>query len=88
MAVELAQDLEDFLTLSQPLEVTLAWSFPTIADLARHLATISTGLSSSQSAEALSSLTQVTKASADLAGLSEAELADALAAELATVSRR
>ena len=88
MAVELTQDLEDFLTLSQPLEVTLAWSFPTIADLARHLATVSTGLSSSQSAEALPSLTQVTNASADLAGLSEAELADALAAELATVSRR
>ncbi|MEO0349111.1 MAG: AMP-binding protein [Cyanobacteria bacterium P01_A01_bin.15] len=88
MAVELAQDLEDFLALSQPLEVTLAWSFPTITDLARHLATVSTGLSSSQPASALPSLAEVTSPSADLANLSEAELAHALAAELATINRR
>mgnify|MGYP001795082499 CR=1 FL=1 len=41
MAVELAQDLEDFLSLSEPLEVTLAWSFPTLSALSQHLATIS-----------------------------------------------
>jgi acyl carrier protein len=41
MAVELAQDLEDFLQLSRPLDVTLAWNFPTIEALADHLATLS-----------------------------------------------
>ena len=38
MAVELAQDLEEVLALQQPLDVTVAWNFPTIAALAAHLA--------------------------------------------------
>jgi len=38
LAVELAQDLSVFLGLQEPLEVTLAWNFPTIQALASHLA--------------------------------------------------
>ncbi|MBF2003216.1 MAG: AMP-binding protein [Synechococcales cyanobacterium M58_A2018_015] len=38
LAVELAQDLETWLHLPQPLEATIAWNFPTIAALASYLA--------------------------------------------------
>jgi acyl transferase domain-containing protein/acyl-CoA synthetase (AMP-forming)/AMP-acid ligase II/alkylation response protein AidB-like acyl-CoA dehydrogenase/NADPH:quinone reductase-like Zn-dependent oxidoreductase/acyl carrier protein/ubiquinone/menaquinone biosynthesis C-methylase UbiE len=38
IAVELAQDLETWLNLRQPLDATIAWSFPTLEALANHLA--------------------------------------------------
>jgi acyl-CoA synthetase (AMP-forming)/AMP-acid ligase II/alkylation response protein AidB-like acyl-CoA dehydrogenase/acyl carrier protein len=36
-AVELTQDLQDWLNISQPLDVTIAWNFPTINALANYL---------------------------------------------------
>lgn len=36
-AVELTQDLQDWLNISQPLDVTIAWNFPTINTLANYL---------------------------------------------------
>ncbi|MEO1590398.1 MAG: acyl carrier protein, partial [Cyanobacteria bacterium J06632_22] len=41
MAVELAQDVEEFLALAKPLDVTLAWNFPTLSALGAHLALLS-----------------------------------------------
>ncbi|MEM8612136.1 MAG: AMP-binding protein [Cyanobacteria bacterium P01_H01_bin.105] len=85
MAVELAQDLEDFLTLSRPLDVTLAWNFPTIAALSKHLAELS-----SPTLENIQKPPVNVSASGELNldNLSEAEVADMLAAELAVVRRR
>ena len=40
VAVELAQELETKLRLSQPLNATLAWNYPTIAALAGYLASM------------------------------------------------
>jgi acyl-CoA synthetase (AMP-forming)/AMP-acid ligase II/alkylation response protein AidB-like acyl-CoA dehydrogenase/acyl carrier protein len=96
MAVELAQDLGDFLQLADPLEVTLAWNFPNIQALASHLATMPSNLSRSKatpltegssegSAEPAVERPDRENALADLTDLSEAEAADLLAAELATV---
>ncbi|MBD6620561.1 AMP-binding protein [Komarekiella sp. 'clone 1'] len=51
IAVELAQQLEDWLKFPEKIEPTIAWSFPDIASLAEHLAnevTIKTSTSSSQ----------------------------------------
>ncbi|WP_299486083.1 AMP-binding protein [Acaryochloris sp. IP29b_bin.137] len=93
MAVELAQDLEDFLALSQPLDVTLAWSFPTIEALSQHLADLTNGaqppmsnqpMSNPEIANRFSGLDE-TELSDDL---SEAQLAEMLAAELAAVRGR
>ena len=91
MAVELAQDLEEFLQLSQPLDATLAWNFPTIATLAAHLATQSTSRAGSVEAGASEQTEEVGEsgeqafssfAQGSLDNLSEAEIADVLAAEL------
>ncbi|MEM9002173.1 MAG: AMP-binding protein [Cyanobacteria bacterium P01_F01_bin.86] len=91
MAVELAQDLEEFLQLRQPLDATLAWNFPTIAALATHLATQSTPPASSIDLDdgqetitgALAEPGLSSPAHDSLDHLSEAEIADVLAAELA-----
>ena len=40
MAVELAQDLQEWLGYTQQLEASLAWNFPTIKSLAQYLSTI------------------------------------------------
>ena len=88
MAVELAQDLEDFLTLSQPLDVTLAWNFPTIETLSHHLAEISISSTESENTYQQKQDSLPASGEADLANLSEAEMADALAAELAAMRGR
>ncbi|MEM6252537.1 MAG: AMP-binding protein [Cyanobacteria bacterium P01_D01_bin.156] len=93
MAVELAQDLEDFLVLSQPLDVTLAWSFPTIESLSVHLAELSTNYfpksQDSQKREiSHQSIDSLTEQDTDLKNLSETEMANMLAAELAAVRGR
>ncbi|MEA5513945.1 AMP-binding protein [Nodularia sp. UHCC 0506] len=41
-AVELTQDLQQWLNISQPLEATIAWNFPTITALATHLEQLTT----------------------------------------------
>jgi alkylation response protein AidB-like acyl-CoA dehydrogenase/acyl carrier protein len=40
IAVELAQDLQDWLAYPQELEATLAWNFPTIESLTQYLTTL------------------------------------------------
>ncbi|MEM7061639.1 MAG: AMP-binding protein [Cyanobacteria bacterium P01_B01_bin.77] len=87
MAVELAQDLEDFLTLSQPLDATLAWNFPTISTLSKHLAELSTHSPKVEDIQK-PSVDVPAEEETDLDNLSEAEMADMLAAELAMVRRR
>ncbi|WP_414526564.1 AMP-binding protein [Nodularia chucula] len=41
-AVELTQDLQQWLNISQPLDATIAWNFPTITALATHLEKLTT----------------------------------------------
>ncbi|MEL6489594.1 MAG: AMP-binding protein [Cyanobacteria bacterium J06634_6] len=94
MAVELAQDLSAFLQLAEPLEVTLAWNFPTIQALASHLADIS-NVRSSLAEELIPDTDDEETFPEPILGynnfsedLSDDEVADALAAELATVRGR
>jgi len=96
MAVELAQDLEDFLELAYPLDATLAWNFPTISALAAHLANHASSQNSRGLEEAEWNLTEQASLDSAIAvptlpsldDLSEAEMADVLAAELATLRGR
>lgn len=96
MAVELAQDLGLFLDLSEPLEVTLAWNFPTIELLASHLSATSQPASetAANSREALNdreeryAVRDGDKKPPVFGDLSEAEMADALAVELASMRGR
>jgi len=96
MAVELAQDLEAFLHLDRPLDATLAWNFPTIAALAAHLATHASSQNSRRLGETEWNPTDPASLGAadalpnlqGLDDLSEVEMADALAAELATLQGR
>jgi acyl carrier protein len=96
MAVELAQDLEEFLQLDRPLDATLAWNFPTIAALAAHLATHASSHNSRRLIEAeWNPADRASLGFADalpnlqaLDDLSEVEMADALAAELAALQGR
>ncbi|MEB3278828.1 MAG: AMP-binding protein [Lyngbya sp.] len=83
MAVELAQDLEEKLGLSQPLEATIAWNFPTIKSLAEYLSNFK--LEKQQGTEKPNEKQQPapksTRKNLDL--LSEVEMAQLLAEELA-----
>jgi len=96
MAVELAQDLEEFLQLDRPLDATLAWNFPTIAALAAHLATHASSQNSRRLDEATAEPNDVRSVGfhsvspnlQTLDNLSEVEMADALAAELAALQGR
>lgn len=92
MAVELAQDLEEFLALNQPLDVTLAWNFPTISALAEHLAGSLVGSLANHPVNQVVSDSRRLGAAQDsnqaLDPLSETEMADMLAAELAAVQGR
>ncbi|MEL7224565.1 MAG: acyl carrier protein, partial [Cyanobacteria bacterium J06576_12] len=82
MAVELAQDLGTFFKLSEPLEVTLAWNFPTIQSLANHLAIMLAQQEMMLSNSSGADEKVPTENSNTLNNFSEAEAADALAAEL------
>jgi predicted metalloendopeptidase len=104
MAVELAQDIEEFLQLDRPLDATLAWNFPTIAALAAHLATHAFSAQgttpSTQNSRRLGDATAdpdhvqsvgfhyVSPNLQTLDDLSEVEMADTLAAELAALQGR
>jgi acyl carrier protein len=101
LAVELAQALEDAMGLTQPLDATLVWNFPTLQTLAVHLAT---GLQGTEAPSARTpqahraeapdltlagrSVPVVSGATTGLEGLSEAELAQTLAAEIAVARGR
>ena len=90
MAVELAQDLGGFLKLAKPLEATLAWNFPTIQALASYLATLNQSDNSAQQINPKESISEKILASDSPAfeELSDADVARALAAELAAVRGR
>ena len=96
MAVELAQDIEEFLQLDCPLDATLAWNFPTIAALATHLATHASAQNFRKLGETEWNPTDPASLGAadalrnrqGLDDLSEVEMADALAAELAALQGR
>ena len=99
MAVNLAQELEDWLEM--PLEATLIWNFPTIQSLASHLeaelkdAAINAYPSNQESSSAGSELISRQRSESEveispdaLEALSDNEVADLLAEELAMVKRR
>jgi acyl-CoA synthetase (AMP-forming)/AMP-acid ligase II/alkylation response protein AidB-like acyl-CoA dehydrogenase/acyl carrier protein len=84
-AVELAQDLQEWLDISQPLEPTIAWNFPTIEDLAQYLNEIN------QNTLPLSPTPHSplpTPHSPNLDELSAAEMAVLLAQEIAIANQR
>ena len=84
MAVELAQDLEEKLGLSQPLEATIAWNFPTIKSLAQYLSNLKLE-NQQETTEKLKEKQQqkVKSTQNNLDLLSEVEMAQLLAEELA-----
>ncbi len=87
IAVELAQDLEEKLELSQPLEATIAWNFPTIQSLAQYLNTLKTGKQQKlKKTEEQQQISPSVESNLDL--LSEVEMAKLLAQELATSQGR
>ncbi len=92
MAVELAQKLGDW--LKTPLEATLAWDFPTINSLACHLANLKGSSSPTETfpAEQLqqpqSEQDNLAEIPEQLETLSESEIAQLLAQEIATIQDR
>ena len=95
-AVELAQKLGDW--LETPLEATLAWDFPTINSLAHHLAKLKTlssaieistkqqfNLATNQLESQKDNLVEISE---ELETLSESEIAQLLAQEIATIQDR
>ncbi|KKD39768.1 AMP-binding protein [Limnoraphis robusta] len=88
MAVELAQDLEEKLGLSQPLEATIAWNFPTIKSLAQYLSHLTTGTQQETVKTQEKQPQKVKSTLNNLDLLSEVEMAQLLAQELATTKGR
>ncbi|HIK08370.1 MAG TPA: AMP-binding protein [Trichormus sp. M33_DOE_039] len=74
-AVELTQDLQDWLQISPPLDVTIAWNFPTITALAKYLGEVSTDNS-------------VPHADSNLDDLSTTDIAQLLSQEIAIARHR
>lgn len=88
LAVELAQDLEEKLGLSQPLEATVAWNFPTIKSLAQYLSNLVTGTQSKVEEITENPDDKDALSFNDLDQLSEVELADLLAQEIMITTGR
>ncbi|MEM9212770.1 MAG: AMP-binding protein [Cyanobacteria bacterium P01_F01_bin.150] len=95
MAVELAQDLEDWLGRDTPLDVTVAWNFPTIDALAEYLSRSSPNAISKSPRNIRPTLTKPSKdygtsrhKGSTLEQATEKELAQLLAAEIAKVQQR
>ena len=94
MAVNLAQELEDW--LKHPIEATIVWNFPTIELLANHLASelnklVPTSSNYPEPTNASQSQLQSEDESAlvkDLDTLSEDEMAQLLATEIASIQQR
>lgn len=93
MAVELAQKLGDW--LKTPLEATLAWDFSTIYSLACHLADVKNLSSPTEISQQQSATIQLQSEQGNLAeipeqleALSESEIAQLLAQEIATIQDR
>jgi acyl carrier protein len=73
-AIELTQDLQEWLNISQPLDVTIAWNFPTINALANYLGEVT-----SENAAPLDS---------NLDDLSTTDIAQLLSQEIAIARHR
>ncbi|MEM7581597.1 MAG: acyl carrier protein, partial [Cyanobacteria bacterium P01_A01_bin.80] len=83
IAVELAQDLQEWLNYPRAIEPTIAWNFPTIESLSNYLAQT---LVQETSTENQSEEIQLpTEDSSELDSMSDVELAELLAAEINTV---
>ncbi len=83
MAVELAQDLEEKLGLYQPLEATIAWNFPTIKSLAQYLSNFKQEKQQETEKPKEKQQQKVKSTQNNLDLLSEVEMAQLLAQELA-----
>ncbi|NJR16077.1 MAG: AMP-binding protein [Calothrix sp. CSU_2_0] len=82
IAVELAQDLQEWLGISQALEPTIAWNFPTIAELAGYLS------QNHQNQTDISEQIIKEPEKNTLEGLSTGEMAVLLAQEIAIAKQR
>lgn len=69
-AIELTQDLQEWLNISQPLDVTIAWNFPTINALANYLGEVTSENSAPESDSSLENLSTT-----DIAQLLSQEIA-------------
>ncbi|MEL7039112.1 MAG: AMP-binding protein [Cyanobacteria bacterium J06592_8] len=82
LAVELAQDLEEKLELSQPLEATIAWNFPTLKSLAQYLSQLQSENQQEFPERIEKPQVQVTSSYNNLDQLSEVEIAELLTQEI------
>ncbi|MEO1560288.1 MAG: acyl-CoA dehydrogenase family protein, partial [Cyanobacteria bacterium J06632_19] len=85
IAVELAQDLEEWLNYPRAIEATIAWNFPTIESLSNYLAQtlVNANPTDSQLEESISLSEEIsTEDSSDLESMTEDELALLLEAEI------
>lgn len=83
IAVELAQDLQEWLNYPRAIEATIAWNFPTIEALSNYLQAPQTNTT-----ELKSSSRQTPQSSEALELLSESELAKLLAAEITAAKEK
>jgi acyl-CoA synthetase (AMP-forming)/AMP-acid ligase II/alkylation response protein AidB-like acyl-CoA dehydrogenase/acyl carrier protein len=80
-AVELAQDIQEYLNTSEPLEATIAWNYPTIEDLANYL-------SQEKSIPSCHAEERSISETSNLEELSATEMAELLAQEIAIARQR
>ncbi|MEM6754260.1 MAG: acyl-CoA dehydrogenase family protein, partial [Cyanobacteria bacterium P01_C01_bin.38] len=85
IAVELAQDLQEWLNYPHAIEATIAWNFPTIESLSNYLAQT---LIEEIPAENKPQVEVTTEDSSELESMSDVELAELLAAEINAVKGR
>ncbi|MEO0934850.1 MAG: acyl carrier protein, partial [Cyanobacteria bacterium J06641_2] len=91
IAVELAQDLQEWLNYPRAIEPTIAWNFPTIESLSNYLAQTLANANSidNQLEESISLSEEIsTENSSDLESMSENELAQLLEAEINAAKER
>ncbi|BAY81667.1 AMP-dependent synthetase and ligase, acyl-CoA synthase [Calothrix parasitica NIES-267] len=84
IAVELAQDLQEWLNYPHAIEATIAWNFPTIESLSNYLAQIIQEIPKENKPE----VELPTEDSSELESMSDVELAQLLAAEISAVKGR
>lgn len=82
IAVELAQDLQEWLAYPQELDATIAWNFPTIKSLAQHLSQLLKSAESQFNSEQISNSIEQ-KMISQIQEFSEAQLQDSITQEMA-----
>ena len=93
IAVELAQDLQEYLNYPHPIEATIAWNFPTIESLSNYLAqnlpqNLTPNLIKPTSLDNQPLFEPPTAESSELDAMSDVELAQLLVAEINAVQGR